>query len=179
MLPDLPPTNFERTGQLALARAEMRQGQRDFWKSVVPLALLYVSPQNVLGARGYRLWTLEQMELAAAYLLGPEEAMRAGEVGMYATWDYYGRNYSVAITTAHVLVFRIDALEGQPRWVVLAARAVDAKIEARTGWFGRMWPGLDVRGWNGRWTINGFEGFDAEPVVEAWRQAVSSAAPMA
>ena len=177
VLPRLPPTDFEKSGQLELARAELRKGQRDFWKWNLVGGLFFdLSTQNAYGAPGYRTWTLQQAELATTYLLGPDEPMLAGEVNMYALWDYYTRDYVVVVTAAHVLVLRIDSLEGQPRWVVLAARANDVKIEARGGWFGRLWPGLAVTGRTGRWTINGYVGFNPGPLINAWRQAATATA---
>lgn len=170
VIPQLPPTDFETSGQLSLARAEMRKGQGDFWKWNLVAGLFFdLSSQNVHGAPAYRTWTLQQLALATNYLLGPDEPMLAGEVNMYASWDYYNRNFGVVVTAAHVL--RIDALEGQPRWVTFAARAGDVNIEGRTGLFGRLWPGFEVTNRTGRWSINGYVGFNAEPVLEAWRRA--------
>jgi hypothetical protein len=51
---------------------------------------------------------MEQLALAAAYLLGPDEPMLAGEMSRYDVWDGWARNLAVAVTAAHVIVFRID-----------------------------------------------------------------------
>jgi hypothetical protein len=87
------------------------------------------------------------------------------------------RNLAVAVTAAHVLIFRIDSAEGQPRWIALARRATDVKIEARTGLSGFFLPGLEVTDRTARWTIQGFQGekFNSDPVLNAWRQAVMNA----
>jgi len=39
---------------------------------------------------------------------------------------------AVAVTAAHVLVFRMESLDDQPRWIALACRSVDVKIELVT-----------------------------------------------
>jgi hypothetical protein len=152
-------------------------GQRIFWKTLFPLALLGLTPSVGLGVRDFRFWTLEQLAQATTYLLGPNESMLAGEVSMHALWDSWTRDLAVAVTAAHVLVFRIDSVDGQPRWIALAARLTDVKLELRTGVFGRLWPALEVRGRSGRWTINGFHGeFNPELVVDAWWQGAKGTA---
>lgn len=174
VLPRLPPTEFEQSGRLKVARDRRREGQRIFWKSLFPLALLGLTPSVGLGVRDFRLWTLEQLAQATTYLLGLDEPMLAGEVSMHDLWDSWTRDLAVAVTAAHVLVFRIDSVDGQPRWIALVARPTDVKIEFRTGVFGRLWPALEVSGWNGRWTINGFHGeFNPGLVLDAWRQAAN------
>jgi hypothetical protein len=93
-------------------------------------------------------------------------------------WVAWSRDLAVAVTAAHVLVFRIDSAEGQPRWIALAGRATDLKIEARTGLSGRLWPALEVTRPKARWTIQGFHGdkFNPDPVLDAWRQAANRTA---
>jgi hypothetical protein len=83
---------------------------------------------------------------------------------------------AVAVTAAHVLVFRIDSVDGQPRWIALAARTSDVKVEVtkrirstRNGI--QVGPDLLVSGWNGQWTILGASWFKPDPVQEAWRQS--------
>ena len=99
--------------------------------------------------------------------------MVAGETSMYDIGDSWTRPLAVAVTATHVVVFRIDSLDGQPRWIVLVGRPIDVKIESRPGVFGLLWPALKVSGWSGLWTIRGQPGmFKAEPVLDAWRQAV-------
>jgi hypothetical protein len=174
VLPDLPPTEFERSGRLKSARDLKHQGRRQFWAYAFPSALLGLTPSVDLGAREYRAWTLEQLALATVFLLGSDEPMLAGEVSIYDLVDSFARGLAVAVTRAHVLVLRIDHVDGQPRSVALAARLTDVKMEARSGMFGRLWPALVVSGWNGPWTINGYRGaFEPEPVLAAWRNAVN------
>jgi hypothetical protein len=174
VLPQLPMTEFEKSGRLELARADKRKGQRRFWGlTALLLGFNGLSAVNLEGSGGYRTWTMEQLTLATVYLLGPGEPMVAGEVSVYDVWDAWVRDLAVAVTASHVLVFRIDSVEGQPRRIVLAGRANDVSMRARTGLFGWLWPALEVSVRNRRWTIHGFQGeFNPNPVLEAWRQAV-------
>jgi hypothetical protein len=176
VLPDLPKTESEKSGRLQLARADKEKGRPRFWLLTLLYGLVDLSAVNRQGYREYRTWTIEQLALATAYLLGPTEPLIAGEVSVYDVWDAWSRSLAVAVTAAHVLVFRIDHAEGQPRWIGLAGRANDVRMESHTGLYGRLWPGLSVTGRTGRWTIWGFRGggeFDPNPVLDAWRQAAS------
>jgi hypothetical protein len=176
VLPQLPPTEFEQSGKLKFARDLRTRGKRRFWALVLPLGLLGLTPAQNLGARDYRSWTLDQLALATAYLLPPDEPMLAGEVSMYDVLDTWTRDLAVAVTAAHVLVFRIDWVDGQPRSIALVARPSDVKIESPSGMFGYLWPALVVSGWNGRWTIHGYRGaFEPESVLHAWRKAANGA----
>ena len=176
VLPQLPMTEFEKSGRLKLARADLAKGRRRFWASLLPFALIDLNTANTSGFREYRTWTIEQLALATTYVLGPNQPMLAGEVSAYDAWDGWMRDLAVAVTAAHVLVFRIDSLDGQPRWIALARRATDVKIEARTGLFGRFWPALEVTDRTARWTIQGLQGekFNPDPVLDTWRQAVKN-----
>jgi hypothetical protein len=176
VLPDLPKTEFEKSGRLELARADIAKGRRRFWPDSFLSAFVGLSATNRNGASEYRIWTIEQLALATTYLLGPDEPLLAAEVSVFDVVDAWSRNLAVVVTAAHVLVFQFDSLEGQPRQIAMAARAIDVKIEARTGLFGRFWPALEVSHGYPQWTILGFEGekLDPEPVLDAWRQAVKN-----
>ena len=118
VLPDLPATESDKTGSLELARAERQAGRRQFWGlTSLLLGLVGFSPVNRRGVRGYRTWTIEQLSVAIAYLLGPDEPLLAGEVSVSDAWDAWTRDLAVAVTAVHVIVFRIDSLDGQPRWI--------------------------------------------------------------
>lgn len=184
VLPQLPMTEFERSGRLEIARGRRKTSQwLDVANGYPPLAWLTGSALLVVGARAsraYRSWTLEQLALATAYLLGPDEPMLAGEGGTLVADEFdlppWRRDLTVSVTAAHVLVFRIDSVDGQPRWIALAARSRDVKIEItrgiRTTRDGiQVGPDLVVSGWNGQWTIRGASWFKPDPVVEAWRYA--------
>jgi hypothetical protein len=173
VLPDLPKTEFETSGRLGLARADREKGRRAFWRNLLVYGSIGLDPVNRSGFREFRAWTIEQLALATAYLLGPDEPLLAAEVSVFDVLDAWSRDLGVAVTAAHVLVFRIDSADGQPRWIALAGRVTDVKIESRTGLFGRLWPALEVTGNNGRWTLHGYQGeFNPEPVLDTWRQAV-------
>jgi hypothetical protein len=84
------------------------------------------------------------------------------------TWDL-----AVAVTAAHVLVFGIDSLEGQPRSVALVGRPTDVKMKLRSLVFG-LDPSLLISSEKGQWRIRGTPSvFRPEPVLEAWRQAAT------
>ncbi len=186
VLPQLPMTEFERSGKLEIARGRRKNSERLYWANTFPpLAWLTGIAFLVVGnraSRAYRSWTLEQLALATAYLLGPDEPMLAGEGGTLATGQSdlppLMRDLAVALTAAHVLVFRIDSVDGQPRWIALAARCSEVTIEVlrgiRTSANGVVvGPDLVVSGWNGQWTIRGSSWFRPDPVVQAWRQAAN------
>jgi hypothetical protein len=174
VLPQLPPTDFEQAGLLTVARARKAKSRRVFWTFMLVLGW---DVRTTPAEHDFREWTLQQLALATAYLLGPDEPMLAGEVGMYVLVDSFTRDLAIAITTDHVVVFRIDSVEGQPRWIALAARSSDVTIESRSGLFGYLWPVLIVTGWNGRLTIHGLSGvFKPQPVLEAWRRSVNAKA---
>ena len=176
VLPQLPPTEFEQSGKLKLARDLRTKGIKRFWALSILLALIDLNSENNLGAREYRSWTFEQLALATAYLLGPGEPMLAGEVSMYSVLDSWTRDLAVAVTAAHVLVFRIDWVDGQPRSIALAARSSDVTMESPSGLYGFLWPALVVSGRTGRWTFRGYRGaFEPESVIDAWRKAANGA----
>jgi hypothetical protein len=173
VLPQLPVTEFEQSGKLKGVRRYMRRAYHLFWwNTSINLALIFLFPWLAL-LRDYRLWRLEQLALATAYLLGPNEAMLAGETsfgidGGFVTWDL-----AAAVTAAHVLVFGIDSLDGQPRWVALAGRPTDVKMELRSLLFG-LYPSLVISCGNRQWRIRGTPSvFRPEPVLDAWRQATT------
>jgi hypothetical protein len=127
--------------------------------------------------RRFRLWTLEQLAAATAYLLGPDEPMIAGETTLYrpsslVTVQAPVRDLAVVVTGAHVLVLAFDRFDGQPRWVGLAARASDVQIIA-SGEFLRARPTIVVRHGGQGWTIQGMARvMQQAPIVAAWRAAL-------
>jgi hypothetical protein len=188
-LPQLSMTEYQRSGKLKIAQSEMRKragviaadeasviGGSQI-SNVVGLALLL--PSFVLQQRAfrdYRLWTLEQLALATTFLLGPDEPMVAGETTMFRTLFLATakRDFAIAVTAAHVLVFRIDFLDGQPRWVALASRPSDVKIELSSGGPFGYNPMLVVTHGSWQWQIRGTQRvFQPEPVLQAWRQAAA------
>jgi len=178
VLPQLPVTEFEQSGKLKGARSFMRRGSLFLWgNTFISLGLIFLFPW-LAALRDYRSWKLEQLALATAYLLGPHEAMLAGETSLFdsQTTSHVMRDLAVAVTAAHVLVLGIDSLDGQPRWVALAGRATDVKIERRSLVFG-LYPALWISRGNVQWRIRGMPSvFRPGPVLEAWRQAATGMA---
>jgi hypothetical protein len=176
VLPQLPVTEFEQSGKLKGARSFMRRASLFlFGNTFISLGLIFLFPL-ITALRDYRSWKLEQLALATAYLLGPHEAMLAGETSLldsHITRGSVTRDLAVAVTAAHILVFDIDSLDGQPRWVALAGRATDVKIERRSLVFG-LYPALWISCGNRQWRIRGMPSvFRPEPVLEAWRKAAT------
>jgi hypothetical protein len=185
VLPQLPPTEFEASAQLADARRRAKRGARlwpwaDTLDTLAPLravALGDLLPALVV----YRSWKLAQLALATTYLLGPDEPMLAGELAT-VTRDESAPLLAVAVTSAHVVVFRLDSLDGQPRWIELAGRASDVNLMVRTGIEKvLLLPALLVTGKYGQAVIGGLPGmfhtFKPQPVLDAWRQAAGRVAP--
>ena len=176
VIPTLPPTEFEQSGRAQEAQRRAKKGGRVWaWTDPFPAlaALRTVALADLLPAlRGYRSWKLEQMALATTYLLGPDEPMLAGELATVSRAES-APLLAVAVTSAHVLVFRLDSLDGQPRRIALAGRATDVNIKARTGIEKLLLlPALLVTGRNGQLVIGGLPTmFKPEPVLDAWRQA--------
>jgi len=186
VIPQLPPTEFEASAQLADARRRAKKGGR-LWSvfDAIPAlaAFRIVALGDLLPAVGvYRSWKLAQMALATTYLLGPDEPMLAGEIAT-VTREESAPVLAVAVTSAHVLVFRLDSLDGQPRWIVMAGRASEVNLTVRTGIEKvLLLPALLVTGKYGEAVIGGLPGmfhtFMPEPVLDAWRQAASGIAPI-
>jgi hypothetical protein len=178
VMPQLPVTEFEKSGKLTGARSFMRRAAWVGWfNTSINLALVLLFPW-LAALRNYRSWRLEQLALATAYLLGPYEAMLAGETSLLDSQitSRVTQDLAVAVTAAHILVFGIDSLDGQPRWVALAGRATDVKIERRSWVFG-LYPALWITCGNVQWRIRGMPSvFRPEPVLEAWRQAATKMA---
>jgi len=179
VLPQLPVTEFEQSGKLNGARTFMRRAACLGWSNTsINLAIVFLFPW-LAALRDYRSWKLEQVALATAYLLGPHEAMLAGETSVldsHIARGFVTRDLAVAVTAAHITVFGIDFLDGQPRWVALASRPTDVKMERRSWVFG-LCPALWISCGDRQWRIRGMPSvFRPEPVLEAWRQAATTMA---
>lgn len=179
VLPQLPVTEFERSGKLEGARKFFKRYSWLLWGNTsINLALIFLFPW-LAALRDYRSWKLEQLALATAYLLGPREAMLAGETSLVDSriaGSLVTRDLAVAVTAAHILVFCIDSFDGQPRWVALAGRPAEVSVNLRSLGFG-LYRELFISRGNGRWRIRGAPTvFKPGPVLEAWRQAASRTA---
>lgn len=187
VLPQLSTTEFERSGKLAQARARMSRRNRASEMLVVDSAVPTSSPLALIGLalavpflvverrafRDYRTWTLEQLALATACILGPNEPMLAGETELRR--GFFGgpvtRSLTIVATAAHVLIFRIDSLDGQPRWLSMAARTPDVKLEAHNMRFGAQ-PSLMIRRGAEQWWIRGYPRvFNPAPLLDVWRRS--------
>jgi len=188
VLPNLPMTEFERSGKLNEARIRMQKRhelRKPRWSFTVDggvpmpsygnagVSLMFVQHR---AFQEYRLWTLEQLAIATSFLLGPNEPMQAAETTMFTTYrdGMVIRDFAVVVTEFHVLVLRIDSLDGQPRWVSLASHPRDVRIELHSGWFG-YGPTLRVSSRSGQWAIRGYQRvFRPEPVLQAWHHAAAA-----
>ena len=176
-LPQLPITEFERSGRLKGASAFMRRASLFLsWNTFIGVGFIFLFPW-LHALRDYRSWKLEQLALATAYLLGEDETMLAGETSVLDSQatSPVTRDLAVAVTASHVLVFSIDSLDGQPRWIAFAGRATEVKIELRSVLFG-LYPALLISCARGQWRIRGTPSvFRPEPVLDAWREAAKPA----
>jgi hypothetical protein len=184
-LPQLPITEFERSGALERSRRRMKRQKVMSDMFMVETAIPTSSPLSLIGGalvvpflvlerrafRDYRTWTLQQLVMATEFLLGPDAPMMAGETAMYRSSGLATRDLTVAVTADHVVVFRIDSLDGQPRWIALAARCADVKLEAQNMGFGTQ-PSLVITRGDQNWVIRGYPRvFDPRPVLDAWRRS--------
>jgi hypothetical protein len=181
VLPQLPPTQLAQSGRLAVARQRLAKYGWIYVANDINLAWLTIVPAYLRGQpamRDYRAWTLEQLALATAHVLGPDEVMMAGETTLlppHFVGDTWKRDLAVTVTARHVVIFRIDSFDGQPRWIALAALAKDVNMEIRPV-LQTMFrdPALTVSSGTEQWVIRGALGvFNPGPVFEAWRQAAT------
>ena len=184
VLPQLPPREPEQLRRATKARERLERYSLLYVTNdiaVAPVLLVLLLPLYLRGDRAmrdYRAWTLDQLALATSYLLGPDESMVAGETTLLPPGSLTGdwkRDLALAVTEAHVVVFRIDYFGGQPRWIAHAASAKDVTIEKRPPLEGLFRdPALVISKGDAHWTIQGSRGvWKPDPVVEAWRQAAN------
>lgn len=184
VLPELPASDPRLLGRATKARKRLERYSLLYVGNdascvtsglIVPFIPLFIRGDRAM--RDYRGWTIEQLALATTYLLGPDEHMVAGETTLLAPSalaDWWKRDLGLAVTEAHVLVFRIDSFEGQPRWIALAAPAADVTIETFPPFESLVrGPALAVRRGDALWIIRGSAGFSPDPVIDAWRQAAN------
>jgi hypothetical protein len=120
--------------------------------------------------RAYREWTLELLTSATAQLLGPDEPMLAGETMVWAPVTLIPslqRDFAVAITRAHVLMFWFSHYDSPVCRVVFAARPQDVEMRQ---FYGFLWVKRLAVGYGGRWwVLKGIWGaFEPEQAVQAW-----------
>jgi hypothetical protein len=177
----LPVTEFERSGRLAEARRLVSTrksmtvvGYGGIGSIVgiplLPIFLVAYYAVMIRLFRAYREWTLELLTLATAQLLGPDEPMVAGETTAfppYRLWPGVQRDFAVAVTGGHVLMYWFADYDSPACQVVFAARPDEVEIRVLTGF---LWLKRLAIGHGGRWwTLRGIWGaFDPEQVVKAW-----------
>lgn len=183
VLPQLPPTEVEQSGKLEIARRALSNtgwlnwvddsGNALSWIAVIPYFHV-----TYPALRAYRQWTLEQLAAATTYLLGPNEPMLAAEATvMPPEWlgDSSKRELAVVVTAEHVLILRIDSLDGQPRWIVLVASPADVQMKERSFFeAGFRGAALTISSGNAQWLIRGAAGvWKPALVIDAWRKATA------
>ena len=120
---------------------------------------------------------IEQLRVAAEYLLGPFEPVTAVDVGLLSelvigwTWGGYG----VVVTGGHVLVIANDQPLGHPQRVLLAADPRQVQMQLHAGGILNAYPTILVSAGGQVWPIRGMNRIiKPEPVIAAWRQAASA-----
>ena len=179
VIPDLQEAQTERARQLIARRDQLRDASSlAGWPIFpAPIALLVGIPYLVIERRffqAYRRWALDMLASATAYLLGPDEPLVAGEPSVTRPLlaQLAISDLAVVVTAAHVLVLRMDPVNGQPRWIALAARAGAIRVEAPTPVVSQ--PTIVVRSGSQLWSIQGASRvMRPEPVVSAWMRAAA------
>ncbi len=179
-IPDLEEAQTERARHLIARRDQLRDASSLAGLPILPagLSLLVGIPYLFFERRffqEYRAWALDMLESATSYLLGPDEPLVAGEPSV--TRPLFSQlaipDLGVVVTGAHVLVLRLDQVNGQPRWIALAARADAVGVEAPTPLFSQ--PTIVVRSVSQYWSIQGRSRvMRPARVVAAWKSAVAT-----
>jgi hypothetical protein len=175
----IPETEFERSGRLKQARnlVIVREWMTGIGYVGVAILLLpifvtvYVIVQHRLF-KGYRTWTLEQLSSATAQLLGPEEPMLAGETTAWPPltwWPRVQRDFAVAATRTHVLMYWFTDYDSPVCRVIWVARPEEVDMRVFTGLLGKRLA-VSCRGrW---WTLRGLWGaFEPEQVLQTWAKS--------
>ena len=187
----LPETEFERSGRLAQARRLVTIRQ---WLQVVgyvgigsivgiPLVPIFLVAYYVVLIRlfnAYREWTLELLKLATDQLLGRDEPMLAGETMVWPPvrlWPGVQRDFAVAATHAHVLMYWFSDYDSPACRVVFAALPDEVEMRVLNGLLGLKRLAI---GHGGRWwTLRGIWGaFEPEQVVAAWSRSRTQPTPV-
>jgi hypothetical protein len=178
----LPETSFERSGGLTAARRLLAIQEWMFLAMYLigatiiglPVVLVLAVVRVIVKYRafkGYRVWSIELLDLATAKLLGPDEPMLAGETTLWppvGLWPSMRRDYAIAVTRSHVLMFRFAHSNSPLMGVVFAARTSEVDLLVIRGLI-RQSLGVTYAG--RRWFLPGMRGiFKGEDVLESWRK---------
>jgi hypothetical protein len=177
----LPMTEFERSGRLQAARRLVKTRELLTIVGVVgvagiigilflPIFLVVYYVVMIRLFKAYREWTLELLTLATAQLLGPDEPMVAGETTAfppYRLWPGVQRDFAVAVTRAHVLMYWFGEYDSPACRVVWAARPEEVEMRVLSGLLGLKRLAI---GYAGRWWIlrGIWRAFEPEQVMTAW-----------
>jgi hypothetical protein len=177
----IPETEFERSGRLKQARRLVIV--REWMQGIgyvgvgsifgIPLVPFFVIAYMVVLRRvfrAYRTWTLELLSSATAQLMGPEEPMLAGETTVWPPltwWPQVQRDFAVAATRTHVLMYWFTDYDSPVCRVIWVARPQDVDMRVLNGF---LWHKRLAIGYGGRWwTLRGTWGaFEPEQVLQTW-----------
>jgi len=186
-----PQTEFERSGKLAHARGLISNRDNAFAAGyavgivpdialpVVDLLAIYVMVVQWQGFKEYREWTLEQLKVATEELLGPDEPMVSGETTL---WPPTGlvpgmrRDFAVAVTTAHVVLYQFAHADSPTMRVVFAAVPSQVRL---IDYGGILKSNLGIICAGRRWDLAGIKRiFKAGPVIAALQSATAAKVPV-
>lgn len=182
-----PQTEFERSGKLAHARGLISKRDNAFAAMygvgvvpdvalpVVDLLAIYMMVVQWQGFKEYREWTLEQLKVATEELLGPDEPMVAGETTL---WPPSGlvpgmrRDFAVAVTSAHVVLYQFAYANSPTIRVVFAAVPSQVRL---IDYGGILKSNLGIVCGGRRWDLVGIKRiFKAWPVIAALQAATAA-----
>jgi hypothetical protein len=181
-----PPTEFERSGKLEHARGLIRNRDNAFAATyavgaapelalAVNLFAIYMMVVQWQGFKEYREWTLEQLKGATDMLFGNAEPMVAGETTL---WPPTGlvpgmrRDFAVAVTSAHVILYQFANADSPTMRVVFAAHPSQVRM---IPYGGILKASLGIICGGRRWDLQGIKrNFQAWPVVQATRAAAAA-----
>jgi hypothetical protein len=187
----IPETEFERSGRLKQARKLVKD--RELLTIVgyvgvgglviipfLPIFLIVYYVVLIRLFKAYREWTLELLALATAQLLGPDEPMLAGETMAWPPVSFLPgvrRDFAVAATHAHVLMYWFSDYDSTACRVVFAARPDEVDMRVLSGLVGLKRLAI---GHGGRWWIlrGIWRAFEPEHVVEAWSKSRTHPEPV-
>ena len=175
-----PATEFERSGKLAQARGLISQRDSAFVAIYLlgPLADLLAVYMMVVQWRAfkeYREWTLEQLKVATEELFGPDEPMVAGETTLWPPTGFVPgmrRDFAVAVTSAHVVLYQFPSADSPSMRVVFAAVPSQVRM---IQYGGILKSNLGIICGRGRWDLAGIKRiFNARPVTAALQAATAA-----
>lgn len=181
-----PQTEFERSGKLAHARGLISQRDSAFalgyGVGAVPAALpavdllaAYMMVVQWRAFKEYREWTLEQLQVATAELFGPDEPMVAGETTLWPPSGFVPgmrRDFAVAVTRAHVVLYQFASANSPTMRVVFAAAPSQVRL---IDYGGILKSNLGIICGAARWDLAGIKRiFNARPVIAALHSATAA-----